>query len=414
MRLKTPLQRALDALSLSSIRQFKARLKSSLNVSTGENCKPRTQQVWEILQLALRRKFAPEEYFLYRFYERRMSYPDMLNYLSNSDLRDKIRPTLNDSQWKCVLDNKWLFHRHYAAAGVPLPAMYGYFDTAAGLSFSGAMLRSAQDLQRLLWELKPPSMVMKPVGGIQGRALLILSRIEYADGEIRATSINGKPIGFSDMLSYLSSDHGVRYEMHAGHFVDLPGYIIEERLEQHPFFAELNPYTTNSIRVVTFLGKSGTVEIEFAGLRLGRKGGIADNWAQGGISVGVDPISGRLGRGVLKPKLGSEWLDRHPDTQVPFANRVIPRWRETLEACEHAALVSPHVHSIGWDVVVTPRGPKIIEGNPDWDLLMVQAHTAGYLQPDKRNKLAQFGLSFESDRLPAFDPRGVLTLLRFG
>ena len=414
MILMTPLQRAMDALSFSSIQQFRARLNSSLEVSAGQDCKSRTRQTWEVLQLALRRKFSPQEYFLYRFYKRETTYRDMLTYLSNADLRDKIRPTVNDRQWKCVLDNKWLFHRHYGAAGVPLPTLYGYFDATGGLTSNGATLRSPEDLRQLFWELKPTSMVMKPVGGIQGHALLILAAIEYAAGEIRATSIDGRPVDFSDVVRYLTTDHGIRYEMHAGYVVGLTGYILEERLEQHPFFAELNPYTTNSIRIVTFLGKSGSVNIDFAGLRLGRKGGVADNWAQGGISVGVDPVSGRLARGVLKPKGGMEWLDRHPDTQVPFANRVIPMWREVLDACEHAAMVSPHVRSIGWDVIVTPHGPKIIEGNPDWDLPMVQAHTQGYLQPHTRAELAQFGLTFESDRLPPFNPRGVLTLLRFG
>ena len=108
MILKTPLQRAMDALSFSSIQQFRARLNSSLEVSAGQDCKSRTRQIWEVLQLALRRKFSPQEYFLYRFYKRETTYRDMLTYLSNADLRDKIRPTVNDRQWKCVLDNKWL------------------------------------------------------------------------------------------------------------------------------------------------------------------------------------------------------------------------------------------------------------------------------------------------------------------
>jgi hypothetical protein len=30
--------------------------------------------------------------------------------------------------------------------------------------------------------------------------------------------------------------------------------------------------------------------------------------------------------------------------------------------CARAARVTPHVRSVGWDVLVTPSGPKLIDG----------------------------------------------------
>ena len=73
--------------------------------------------------------------------------------------------------------------------------------------------------------------------------------------------------------------------------------------------------------------------------------------------------------------------------------------------CSRAAIATPGLNTVGWDVALTPEGPVLIEGNPDWDLPMVQVHTRGLLQPDVRKQLAEFGLSFPEGRLPPISLR---------
>jgi hypothetical protein len=63
------------------------------------------------------------------------------------------------------------------------------------------------------------------------------------------------------------------------------------------------------------------------------------------------------------------------------------------------------LRSIGWDIALTPDGPVIVEGNPDWDLPMVQVHTEGLLQPDVRQQLASFGITFPDNTLPPISLR---------
>ena len=83
-----------------------------------------------------------------------------------------------------------------------------------------------------------------------------------------------------------------------------------------------------------------------------------------------------------------------------------------LAICTRAAQVTPRLRSIGWDVALTPTGPVLIEGNPDWDLAMVQVHTDGYLQPTVRQQLAHFGLTFPEDQLPPVSLRDWWVRLR--
>lgn len=412
MTLSRSLQNVRHSLNARTFRTTHERFQSAFRSSTGEHCKPRGQQVRELVQLAMRRSFSPEEYFAYRFYERDKGYAEMFRFMPRIAMREILQPGVNDRQWVPIFDNKWVFHQHYAPAGVPLPQLYGYFHIDHGITRHSSPLRSAQDALRLLRELRPQSLVIKPVGGLQGRSVLVLTSVSHDGHQIEAQTIDGRMMSFQDIMAHLTAEHGIRYEPQLDYVVEGGGYLLEEKLDQHPFFAHINPHTINTIRVVTFAESSGEVPIDFAALRLGRRGSTTDNWAQGGISVGIDPATGRLGRGFTKPKLGGEWLETHPDTQVRFTDMIIPMWREILDVCRHAARVTPHVRSVGWDVLVTPSGPKIIEGNSNWDLMMVQVHTNGYLQPDVRERYGRCGVRFP-DWPPPVDFRGSLMLIRF-
>ena len=80
----------------------------------------------------------------------------------------------------------------------------------------------------------------------------------------------------------------------------------------------------------------------------------------------------------------------------------VPIWQATIELCRRAARLFPGVRSIGWDLVVSPDGPVLLEANENWDLIMVQVHTDGLLaQPGMRDDLTAYGLSVP-DRVPSF------------
>jgi hypothetical protein len=108
---------------------------------------------------------------------------------------------------------------------------------------------------------------------------------------------------------------------------------------------------------------------------------------------------------VLKPKYGSQRVEVHPDTGTRFSGLQMPFWKEVLDLCTRAARVTPNLRSVGWDIALTPEGPVIVEGNPDWDLPMVQVHTNGLLQPDVRRQLAGFGIVFPEGKLPPISLR---------
>jgi hypothetical protein len=234
--------------------------------------------------------------------------------------------------------------------------------------------------------------------------VLILHTISYDGGTLSAITNTGQVISFEDIVEKLDTPPKVRYQM-TTYELDLPGYILQEKLKQHEFLNSIAPFTMNTMRVVTFMDRNSKVHAHFGILRLGRQGNAVDNWDKGGISVALDLATGVLGRGVLKPKYGGNWVETHPDTGVAFSGLRIPHWDEVLRLCLRAAEGTPSLRTIGWDVALTSEGPVLIEGNPDWDLPMVQVHTTGLLQPDVRKQLEELGLTFDRDELPPINLR---------
>ncbi len=383
--------------------------KSSIPGPTGgpgKTFKNWLHQRREMLQLDLRYQLTATEYRLYRFHEQNKDYPYMLNFLPSNEQRNTFQAALNDPNWKVLLDNKWLFHVHYEQFGLPLPQVYGLYDQKAGFTKTGKPLTTSKDLRTFFDEVRPRSLVAKPLGGIMGKQVLILKEIQYQNGELQAVANTDERFTFEQLAKMLEQPPSVKYYMSGGYKLHLTGYLLQEKLEQHTFLNTLAPYTTNTIRVVTFLNHRHDVDIHFTVLRLGRQGNMADNWDRGGISVAIDPTTGILGEGIIKPKYGGQWVQVHPDSGVRFTGQQVPYWPQILALCTQAAKVTPKVRTIGWDVAITPTGPVLIEGNPDWDLAMVQVHTNGFLQPEVRRQLAHFGLTFPEGTLPSFSPRG--------
>jgi hypothetical protein len=365
-----------------------------------ETTKSKEQQKREWLQLYLRVMLTRSEYTLYRFHEKGKDYPYMLNFLTENDFFLKVSNSLNDPKWKDILDNKWLFQVHYGRFGIPIPEVYGIYDSTSGFHQDGSPLNRPEHLRAFFQEVRPSALVAKPLGGICGKQLLILKEICYRGDDFEAVTNTGHILSFEDVARILDHPPEVRFYHAGGYQLNMNGYLLQAKLEQHPFLNEIAPYTTNTVRVVTFLDHKGDVDIHFTVLRAGRKGNMADNWDRGGLAIAVDPKTGALGRGMLKPKYGGHWMDTHPDTGTPFVGRQIPHWNEIIDICTKAARVSPNLRSIGWDVALTPTGPVLIEGNPDWDLQMVQVHSDGYLQPKVREQFSHFGLTFPEKTLP--------------
>jgi hypothetical protein len=91
----------------------------------------------------------------------------------------------------------------------------------------------------------------------------------------------------------------------------------------------------------------------------------------GGLSSCVHMPSGEIGIG--RDKFGTEYT-HHPESQRKLTETKIPLFSEAVGLCERAMGHHPSLQYVGWDVVISERGPIIIEGNACPNLELIQSH----------------------------------------
>jgi len=107
-----------------------------------------------------------------------------------------------------------------------------------------------------------------------------------------------------------------------------------------------------------------------------------DNWTKGGLGAEVDLETGELGEAVTFPRSGKlTWYKNHPSSGSKIEGIVVPHWSHVQSEILDVARSLPFLPYIGWDIVVTENGFKIIEGNNNSDVNLLQVHRPLLLDP---------------------------------
>lgn len=155
-------------------------------------------------------------------------------------------------------------------------------------------------------------------------------------------------------------------------------FLVQERIYQHEKMSAIYPNATNSVRITSLYDKK-TNDVIFLPcfLKIGLGNMTVDNWAVGGLIVGLDVNTGKLREwAYYKPGYGKK-TQSHPDTGVVFKDFEIPFFNEAKELIRAYHMQLKEVHSIGWDITITPEGPCIIEGNDNWEISALQVTNHG-------------------------------------
>lgn len=306
--------------------------------------------------------FLPTNYHLLRFdtMERKI----FKNYMDDPHA-PLLRPRLWNTLWKkstfILVHDKYLFHCLCVQHGLPVPKLYGKCGRDC-LKNGNLFLRELMERNNL------KRFVLKPVWGLMGKGIHFIS--------------GNDPDAPAHMIE--------KDEVHE----ENDGYLVQEVIQQHPKLDAINPYSVNSIRIITFLSIDHKVEFIAAMLRSSSTDSPVDNFSAGGIVVGIDLQTGRLKKeGFTKPPHGKV-LTSHPLTGTEFSDFQIPYWEEVKRIASDAQQIFHYIKSIGWDFAVTPGGPVIIEGNQEWGTAGIQAANGGLLTERNRKLFAQYGLIF--------------------
>lgn len=281
-------------------------------------------------------------YYVYGLDRRGSARRDVIPYGSFRRIRNRanLRTGSAPYNYVCVLRDKFLFAQFVSSLGLATPRCFALLNR---YTITWLDENTTLPLESLANRARSFDGFCKQIGGIQGDGAFPLT---LENGQLR---IRNRPVSIDALRSKLDDE-----------------YLLQERIQQHPKVSALNPTSINTIRLITFCS-AGKVTLFSAAMRIGTLGKSVDNWAAGGLIVGVDSARGTLrGEGYFKPGYGGRAM-KHPDSGVVFDGFEIPYFAAAVDLVTQLHRHLRGVHSIGLDVAITPEGPTIIEGNDYWE-----------------------------------------------
>lgn len=139
-------------------------------------------------------------------------------------------------------------------------------------------------------------------------------------------------------------------------------FVVQEAIEQHPYLAQFNPTSVNTLRICTYRSiETGEIKVTGALIRIGKQGEIVDNAHAGGRFVGVDLETGELQHKAMDQfgNCYSSW------NNISFEDTyVVPCWSLIKEfSCKIASYIK-HCRLLALDVTLDVNGaPRLIEVN---------------------------------------------------
>ena len=169
--------------------------------------------------------------------------------------------------------------------------------------------------------------------------------------------------------------------------IEEQSFTVEQTIQQHEYLNRINPYSINTLRVVTYRDELGEITIASCFLRMGVGESYVDNGSSGGIYVDYDIHKNKLAKEAYNFfKNGGRTFIEHPTSKFRFEGKSLP------ESAEVIAMVTKLAKSfdnkiIGWDIAYTPSGPIVIEGNDNPHLTMMQVASRGFRRHEVYRKV---------------------------
>jgi hypothetical protein len=322
-----------------------------------QKAKGKTEILLDRLYLFFILKMLPVNYHLFQFdSKKRSEFREYMDEPLAPFLRHKLYRHLWDDRYSSLVNDKYVFHCFCRYHGIPVPELYG---TLCREKWE----ETGKTLKKIFAAGPVEKVILKPLRGTQGEGIRFVSRKEIED--------EGR---FSDK------------DLRKG------DYIIQEVVTQHRDLTRINPHSLNTIRLITLLSRDGETVPLAAMLRTSSTTSPIDNFATGGLVIGIDLETGKLRKYGFQKKEYGTIAENHPLTGVSFEGFEIPHWRDVMDITTKAQKEFHFLKSIGWDLAVTETGPVAIEGNLDWGTAGIQAANGGLLSPKNRETFAGHGL----------------------
>lgn len=288
--------------------------------------------------------FTSEKYDLYDFKNK-----DMNKYLSDFQRMNTVKI---NRPYSILLNDKQLFEQLFESEKI-VPKVYGEINSDNYyLNDKKVSIEEVINLMK-----KKREVIVKKVSGGGGKGIY---RVSYS---ANVFFIDNKKMTKTKLIEFLEK---------------IKNSLITEHLKQADYANKIFPGTINTIRVLVMRDPS-TKEpfIATAVHKFGsKKTEPVDNVSNGGITALVNLETGVLEKSALHSQNNKKikWKKLHPDTNEMIEGSQISHWNEIKKEVLLITNKFKQIQYVGWDVVVTKEGFKIIEGNNYSDVNILQIH----------------------------------------
>lgn len=163
--------------------------------------------------------------------------------------------------------------------------------------------------------------------------------------------------------NYYINDKQVKYRDIEILLSNLKGYLVTEYITSHDALRKIYDVTPNTLRVQLIKNINEKPKIVGSLIRFGtKKSGILETPLAGGVRAGVDIKSGKIFNPHIISNQSLKEYKQHPDTNREL-EIVLPKWEEIKLKVEEISNYTPQLSYLGFDIIITNQGFKIIEIN---------------------------------------------------
>lgn len=152
--------------------------------------------------------------------------------------------------------------------------------------------------------------------------------------------------------------------------------VLEELIQQDESLAVLHRNSVNAIRATAVRGKDGKIHLYHPWIKVGINGSFVASAALNGFDAEINPETGIVITDGHQEN-GTIYVT-HPNSGIKIKGYQIPKWDEMCSFVNEIMDALPDYGYIGWDLVLTPTGWCIMEGNYSGEFIFQMIHQRGF------------------------------------
>jgi len=329
------------------------------------------KQAFQMLRFATsKNKIHPGDYFEFLLFRPSLSADaktEFLSYTSNLALNSRLAPP-DLANHNSLLADKLLSGLLLKSSGFPVPNIKAVYSENQQY-YTPRTLRTRDEIIKFITDKKNLPVFGKP--GFGSRSIGCISIIARSPDKTEITLGDMRQVNASELASEI-----------AAHYSD--GYLFQEVLEQPGDIQNLVGPTAATIRICTVQLKDGP-QVLYAVWKLPKKCKAIDYWGDAGVRgyALIDVADGKVTRVHKKDGLNSGPVTYSISTGKPLIGIAIPDWKTCKDLAISAHNLFPDHGLLGWDIILTKRGPVINEVNTNpLHLIYQNAADRGFFNPD--------------------------------